>query len=81
MYITEKVKDSVWNKARLIPRKNPKLYRKDRFGFPIYKPSYGKTSAMGWELDHILPSSKGGNDSILNLQPLYWLANRLKSNK
>lgn len=81
MYITEKAKDAVWNKAQLLPRKDPHLYRKDRFGYPIFKPSYGKTSAMGWELDHILPVSLGGSNKLTNLQPLNWLSNRLKSNK
>jgi hypothetical protein len=39
---------------------------------------YGQTSAFGWEYDHIDPD---GPDELWNLQPLYWLNNRRKSDK
>ena len=45
----------------------------------IYKPSYGKQSEMGWELDHKFPKSKGGTDSSRNLQAVQWEENRKKS--
>lgn len=38
--------------------------------------NYGK-----WEIDHIIPLSKGGSFHYTNLQPLWWLDNRQKSNK
>lgn len=71
--------DNVWNNATKIRGKNPNLYRKDDYGNPIYKPSYGKTSDMGWELDHKYPKSKGGSDSSRNLQAVQWEENRKKS--
>lgn len=71
--------DNAWNNATKIRGKNPNLYRKDDYGNPIYRPSYGKTSDMGWELDHKYPKSKGGSDSSKNLQAVQWEENRKKS--
>lgn len=71
--------DNAWNNATKIRGKNPNLYRKDDYGNPIYKLSYGKTSDMGWELDHKYPKSKGGSDSSKNLQAVQWEENRKKS--
>ena len=45
----------------------------------MYKPSYGKQSDMGWEVDHRHPISKGGTDSSRNLQAVQWEENRKKS--
>ena len=65
---TERQKGNAWNKAEDIGGKNPNLYRKDKFGNVLYKPSYGKDSEMGWEIDHSKPKSKGGTDHPNNLQ-------------
>ena len=74
-------KDSVWDKGRKIRGKDSDLYRKDKLGNTMYYHSYGKTSDMGWEIDHSKPQSKGGTDHLNNLQPLNTNANRQKSNK
>jgi hypothetical protein len=71
--------DQVWDKAKKVRGKDPKLYRRDSEGDIIYKPSYGKTSDMGWEVDHSKPVSKGGTDHLNNLNPLQWKNNREKS--
>lgn len=44
----------------------------------MYKPSYGKTSAMGWNVDHSKPQALGGTDHLNNLQPMNSRANSSK---
>ena len=39
---------------------------------------YGEESEYGWEIDHVLPLSKGGTHDISNLEPLQWQNNRTK---
>lgn len=72
-------KEVAWENAHKIREKNSELYRKDDYGNVIYKPSYGKQSDMGWEIDHKHPKSKGGTDSSRNLQAVQWEENRKKS--
>lgn len=73
--------DMAWENANKVRGKNPDLYRKDDYGNLMYKPSYGKQSTMGWEIDHIHPKAKGGTDKPCNLQAIQWQENRKKSDK
>ena len=75
------LKEQAWEKAKKVRGRNPKLYRKDICGDLIYKPSYGKTSPLGWECDHSHPKARGGTDSPRNIQALHWKNNRLKGKK
>lgn len=62
--------DQIWDKGQTIKGKNPDLYRKDKYGNEMYRYSYGKTSAMGWNVDHSKPQALGGTDHLNNLQPM-----------
>lgn len=74
-------KDDVWGKAKPIRGKNPDVWRKDAYGDTIKYGSYGTLGNYGWEIDHKHPVSKGGTDSIRNLQPLQWQNNRSKGDR
>ena len=73
--------DQIWDKGTPIKGKNPDLYRKDKFGNTMFKPSYGKTSEMGWNVDHSKPQNLGGTDHLNNLQPMNSRANCSKGDK
>lgn len=63
-------KDKVFNLATPIRGMDSNLYRKDPYGNVMYKHSHGKSTPMGWDVDHIKPQSRDGSDSIGNLQAL-----------
>lgn len=73
--------DAVWEKGIIISGKNPNLYRMDDYGNVIYKASYGKYSEFGWNIDHIIPISRGGTNHIFNLRPLNSRANSSDGNR
>jgi len=72
---------SIWAKAQIDPENDPNVFRKDIYGTWIRWDQYGQTSKYGWEVDHIVPTSRGGSDAVFNLQPLHWQNNRVKSDK
>lgn len=70
---------AVWDKGHLIPGRDPDEWRCDICGSTIRFLDHGNTkSRFGWEIDHVLPVSKGGKDDGANLRPLQWEINRLK---
>ena len=73
--------DQIWEKGGVIRGKDPDLYRSDKFGNTMYKHSYGKTSVMGWNVDHSKPQVLGGTDHLNNLQPMNSRANSSKNDK
>lgn len=73
-------KDKVWALAAIIGGKDPNTHRQDPYGNVMYKASYGQATPMGWEIDHIIPPSRGGSDDIINLQALNTSVNRSKGN-
>jgi 5-methylcytosine-specific restriction endonuclease McrA len=70
--------NKVFNLAKPVAGKDPKLYRQDPYKNVMYKHSHGKSSPGGWDIDHIKPSARGGSDSIRNLQALNTTVNRSK---
>ena len=71
----------VWNKGAIALEHDPNNVRKDIFGNLMVRTLYGSLSAYGWEIDHITAKANGGSDSLFNLQPLHWKANRSKSDR
>lgn len=70
--------EAVWRKATICPNNDPNSYRRDKCGALIRRDSYGTTGDYGWEIDHIVPKSRGGEDDLSNLRPLHWENNRAK---
>lgn len=70
--------DKAWESAKKLRGEDPDKYRQDPYGNKMYKDSYGRNSAMGWEVDHIKPEAKGGSDAARNLQALNTGVNRSK---
>lgn len=77
-YNSSGCRDAVWSLAKPIRGCDPDHFRKDPYGNKICYNSYGKSTSMGWDVDHIKPQSRGGSDNIRNLQALQCSVNRSK---
>ena len=75
----EKTIEAVWRKGTPIP--GYPAFRRDVCNASMQRNKYGETVEFGWEIDHIVPVSKGGTDDLSNLQPLQWENNRCKSDE
>ena len=74
---SEEIIEQVWQKAK--DGFNHPDFRKDHCGALIDREKYGELSLHGWEIDHIKPVARGGDDQLDNLQPLHWQNNRIKA--
>ena len=88
MEVSEELKLAVWNKGIVSPKYPSNQVRKDACGAFMVFTHYGdRSSAFGWEIDHICPASllkaRGFDDSAIddmrNLRPLNWRNNKSKS--
>ncbi|NMB91237.1 HNH endonuclease [candidate division WWE3 bacterium] len=80
-YTNEEI-NSVWAKGIVVVGYDTNYVRKDCYGALMERKNYGnRNSKFGWEIDHLVPVSAGGLDTISNLQPLQWENNASKGDK
>ncbi len=74
-------KQSAWSGAFVVNGYDPGAFRRDRFGWIIKYDEYGKCSAYGWEIDHVVPQSWGGLAASHNEVATHWRVNRWKGDR
>lgn len=79
MAFSEQDIQKVWEKGTVVSSNYANEWRKDQCTAWINRKNYGdRNSRYGWEIDHIVPTSSGGSDSLSNLRPLHWKNNAEK---
>lgn len=69
----------IWQKAIVVDGYDATLYRQDFSGAWIARYAHNdRDSVLGWEIDHIYPKSKGGDNHWVNLRPINWKNNLAK---
>lgn len=76
-----KIKQACWEKAGLIPNRDPTRWRYDAAGNVVSHELRGCLGCLCHDYDHIIPFSKGGSTSLDNCQVLQTRANRFKGNE
>lgn len=72
MNFTDEQIKIAWEGAQVVAGYNSDKYRKDACGAWIAWDKYGNQDNLyGWQVDHIYPKSKGGNEHPLNLRALH----------
>lgn len=75
---SEKQVQTVWEKGTVVDNYDKTKYRKDVCGAWMQRDKYGLEETYGWEIDHVFPEAKGGDDELQNLRPMQWENNRSK---
>lgn len=83
---SEQLKLAVWNKGKVCVQNgithDATIWRWDAYGNVMKYSDHGNTNSKhGWEIDHIYPVSRGGSNTLDNLQPLQWQNNRSKGDR
>lgn len=69
-------KAAVWEACRIIPGRDPRVWRYCANGRAIRWGDHGdRTSEYGWEIDHIVPKGLFGGNDWSNLRALHWRDN------
>lgn len=79
--VNDAVLNEIWEKAASVSGFNPDRWRKDFAGAWIQRDQLGIASTFGWEVCHLVPTSKGGADNVSNLYPIQWENHRMKANR
>ena len=67
----EEKREYAWQHAIIVDGFDPNLYRKDACGAWMRWDMYGQQdNIFGWQVDHIFPISRGGDDHPENLRAL-----------
>lgn len=70
---TEKIVQTIWEKARIVEGYDSDSIRKDACGAWIIREHYGMLdSDYGWVIDHVYPLILGGGDDQVNLRAMQW---------
>jgi hypothetical protein len=70
MAFSEKLIQSVWEKARAIEDNDPAQWRQDQCGAWIQRSQYNsENSDYGWKIESVAP---GTPDALATLQPFHW---------
>ena len=73
MTFTQEQIRKVWEKATIVSRNNPRMFRKDSYGAWIAWKHYGdRNSDFGWEICSKNENSNSFQFQIANLHPLQW---------
>lgn len=68
----------VWEKDKKVNGYDEDKYRQDACDAWMMREKHGEESLYGWQIDHVYPESKGGDEELVNLWPMQWENNQSK---